>query len=398
MRLLFILIQTLLLSGMQPKTPMYWEDFTAARRDRILEQADPLISDYYAGRFIASDDERTENLLDLLTSQQKDKDFKALYFSVFNRILMSSDGALAEMLGPYAIKMVCEEPEYILTYLRENKTLEEEYAHSIGTEILLSQGLSADEGTSMKSVKESVLSKTGDKGLVEPFLRRIESFISISLAWEQVPHIKPNSIIAIPDRSKAEYDELYARYDETLDKEVEQILDNDALYQKIYSPGANSWWWYDGSCSLSVKASSCLLPSGKSSYQAENAFDTNHDTAWVEGVEGQGVGEFLEYEFSGDCPRITTVRIMNGYVKNHTAWRENSRVRKLKMYYQGKPYAILELQDSRSLQSFDVGKLGPHDEKAPNWTLRFEILEVYEGEKYEDTVISELYFDGIDVH
>ena len=187
-------------------------------------------------------------------------------------------------------------------------------------------------------------------------------------------------------------------YDETLDKEVEQILDNDALYQKIYSPGANSWWWYDGSCSLSVKASSCLLPSGKSSYQAENAFDTNHDTAWVEGVEGQGVGEFLEYEFSGDCPRITTVRIMNGYVKNHTAWRENSRVRKLKMYYQGKPYAILELQDSRSLQSFDVGKLGPHDEKAPNWTLRFEILEVYEGEKYEDTVISELYFDGIDVH
>ena len=34
----------------------------------------------------------------------------------------------------------------------------------------------------------------------------------------------------------------------------------------------------------------------------------------------------------------------------------------------------------------------------PNWTLRFEILEVYEGDKYDDTVISELFFDGIDVH
>lgn len=226
----------------------------------------------------------------------------------------------------------------------------------------------------------------------------ILSLVSLSSTWGQVPHIKPKSIIAIPDRSKAEYDKLYARFDETLDKEVERILKNDAFYQDIYSPGANSWWWYANTGFPSVRASSSLSSSGKYSYQAVNAFDANHDTAWVEGVEGQGIGEYLEYEFAGDCPRITTVKIMNGYVKNDRAWQENSRVKKLKMYYQGKPYAILDLEDSRSLQSFDVGKLGPHDEKAPNWTLRFEILEVYEGDKYDDTVISELFFDGIDVH
>ena len=178
MKLLCILIQALLLSGIQPVAPIYWEDLTAEKRASILEQVNPLITDYYAGRFTASDDEKTENLLDLLTSQQKDKDFKALYFSVFNRILMSSDGALAEMLGPYTIKIVCEEPEYILTYLRENKMLEEEYIHSVGTEIFLSQGLSTDERTSLESLKRRILSKTNDKGLVEPFLRRIESFIS----------------------------------------------------------------------------------------------------------------------------------------------------------------------------------------------------------------------------
>lgn len=33
-----------------------------------------------------------------------------------------------------------------------------------------------------------------------------------------------------------------------------------------------------------------------------------------------------------------------------------------------------------------------------DWTLKFEILEVYEGSKYSDTVISEIYFNGIDVH
>ena len=226
----------------------------------------------------------------------------------------------------------------------------------------------------------------------------ILSIVTNTSIWGQVPHIKPDSIIAIPDRSKAEYDTLYARFDETLDKEVELILENDVFYQEIYSPGANSWWWYSNPDFLSVKASSCLLPSGKYSYQAGNAFDADHDTAWVEGVEGQGIGEYLEYEFAGGCPRITTVKIMNGYVKNDTAWRENSRVKKLKMYYQGNPFAILDLQDSRSLQCFDVGELGPHDENAPNWTLRFEILEVYEGDKYDDTVISELFFDGIDIH
>ncbi len=379
---------------MQPKTPMYWEDFTAARRDRILEQADPLISDYYAGRFIASDDERTENLLDLLTSQQKDKDFRALYFSVFNRILMSSDGALAEMLGPYAIKMVCEEPEYILTYLRENKTLEEEYAHSIGTEILLSQGLSADEGTSMKSVKESVLSKTGDKGLVEPFLRRIESFISISLAWEQVPHIKPDSTATLTYKSKAQFEALYDRVDSG-DESALQVLEHDVLYQELYSPACS---WYCGGEILSVKASSHLAPIGNMTYEAGNAHDFDHERVWAEGVDGLGIGEYLEYEFPGNCPRITTVKIMNGYVKNETVWKDNARVKQLKMYYQGKPYAILDLEDTRNLQYFNVGVLGPYDADAPNWKLRFEILEVYEGEKYEDTVISELYFDGIDVH
>ena len=99
------------------------------------------------------------------------------------------------------------------------------------------------------------------------------------------------------------------------------------------------------------------------------------------------------------------MKILNGHVKSERAWRGNSRVKKLRMYYNGKPYAILHLQDSRTLQCFDVGTLGYHDETKPDWTLRFEILEVYPGGKSagrsegsDDTVIAELYFDGIDVH
>ena len=52
------------------------------------------------------------------------------------------------------------------------------------------------------------------------------------------------------------------------------------------------------------------------------------------------------------------------------------------------------------IQFFEIGTVGygPRTTNKDPWTLKFEILDVYPGEKYDDTVISELYFDGIDVH
>jgi hypothetical protein len=61
----------------------------------------------------------------------------------------------------------------------------------------------------------------------------------------------------------------------------------------------------------------------------------------------------------------------------------------------GKPYAFLALKDVKSEQSFKIGEL---QNKTGPLTLRFEIAEVYKGTKYEDTVLSELYFDGTGVH
>ena len=64
------------------------------------------------------------------------------------------------------------------------------------------------------------------------------------------------------------------------------------------------------------------------------------------------------------------------------------------------PLAILQLEDSRSLQWFNIGLAGygPNGKESDKWTLKFEILEIYPGDKYQDTEISDIYFDGIDVH
>lgn len=163
--------------------------------------------------------------------------------------------------------------------------------------------------------------------------------------------------------------------------------------------------WYCGGGPDSVYASSSLKPMSGISYKAENAHDLSYKTAWVEGAPGPGIGEYLVYRFSAQAPRITKIIVVNGYVKSEKAWRENARVKKLKMYLNNKPFAILDLEDNRNEQIFQFDPIGNSDRDdwealaaKPAWTLKFEILEVYKGEKFEETAISEIYFDGIDVH
>lgn len=163
--------------------------------------------------------------------------------------------------------------------------------------------------------------------------------------------------------------------------------------------------WYCAGGPNKVTASSELNSQGKNTYAAKNAHDLNYKNAWVEGVPGYGIGEYLLYSFSAQSPRVNQIIVVNGYVKSESAWKNNSRVKKLKVYKNDKPIAILHLEDKRASQYFDLEPLGYNDrenydelENKPDWTIKFEILEVYKGDKYDDVVLSEIYFDGLDVH
>lgn len=151
-----------------------------------------------------------------------------------------------------------------------------------------------------------------------------------------------------------------------------------------------------------LSASSVLARQMGRSYQAKNAHDLSYRTAWIEGVAGDGVGESLVYHFPPQNPRITKITVVNGYVRTEKTWRENSRVKRLLMYLDERPFAMLNLVDSREEQSFSFQPIGHQDRNdltsKPWWNLRFEIREVYHGEMYDDTAITEIYFDGIDVH
>ena len=80
-------------------------------------------------------------------------------------------------------------------------------------------------------------------------------------------------------------------------------------------------------------------------------------------------------------------------MKSASSWQENNRVKKLEFYVNGQIRGIFNLQDSRTDQVFEVGQL-EHSSDGSDLILKFEILEVYKGNKFDDTAITEIYFDG----
>jgi hypothetical protein len=153
--------------------------------------------------------------------------------------------------------------------------------------------------------------------------------------------------------------------------------------------------WYCGGGPDSIMASSELKPNGKLDYKPDNSHDFSLRTAWVEGASGNGIGQSLTYRFQKLSPPVTEVLIYNGYMKSEQAWKDNARVKELKLYVNNKPYAIFNLKDTTALQVF---KIGSHQGKNGDLYLKFEIVDVYKGDKYDDVAISEIEFNGTGVH
>jgi len=242
----------------------------------------------------------------------------------------------------------------------------------------------------------------------------------ILYSQNKIPVLKPRitSLGKNIDESIKAWEKLYVIYDKIYNEDMskriklEDLPDTDKKYiesmQKHYGEGiedAEAPWnsqpvgcsWYCGA-SYETRASSELPPSGKNKYSANSIEDDDIRTAWVEGSPGHGVGEYIEFIFENQAARANSCMIANGYSKNETTWRNNSRVKSFNMYENDELIAILELKDIRDFQSFDfprpIGRRA--DGKASR--LKFVITGVYKGDKYEDTAISEFIFDGLDVH
>lgn len=161
-------------------------------------------------------------------------------------------------------------------------------------------------------------------------------------------------------------------------------------------------------------------------YCPERVLDGNPNTAWIEDEEryngeyeemeekydGKGIGEWIKiYKYTNakldymkfkdryrtdakigymESFRLSGIKIINGYAKNKEEYSANSRVKKAEIILSDGTSYIFNLKDNNlGFQTLDFG------EEIETRQVVIKILDIYEGNKYNDTCISEVEFIGV---
>ncbi|MEY4573179.1 MAG: hypothetical protein RLZ10_2463 [Bacteroidota bacterium] len=179
---------------------------------------------------------------------------------------------------------------------------------------------------------------------------------------------------------------IYAEGGEGTNYDWEKVRRIESVELRESGLAQEGYLYYYNDCAQYIEtysASSTLSAMGSKSYDIKNLTDVNPTTAWVEGSEGFGVGDWFEIK-SKDLNII-----FNGYQASPTVWRNNARVKKLKVYKDNHPLCYLILKDEMGRQYFELpGK--ETMEYEVDHVFRFEIVDAYPGAKWQDVAISEI--------
>lgn len=132
-----------------------------------------------------------------------------------------------------------------------------------------------------------------------------------------------------------------------------------------------------------VTASSELLGDSVS-HKPSFAVDGSKDTSWVEGVSGDGIGEWVMLSSSGN-QSVSGIKIINGYSKSSDLYGKNNRVASVTLEFSDGSSLSFNLKDGNmDFQTLDFGKT------ITTSYIKVKITGVYKGSKYQDTCISEI--------
>lgn len=163
-----------------------------------------------------------------------------------------------------------------------------------------------------------------------------------------------------------------------------------------------------------LTASSTLASDEPGKYAVENLVDRNLSTAWVEGMDGLGEGQWVQLDF-GEETVLHGLRIADGYWKDWEIYRENARPTALLLEFsdgtrQEVRLGSFERSDSLGGSPVGVASENPVTQSGPDqWesvkttvgfisfgreittrSVRITILETEAGTSFADTCISEI--------
>ena len=133
--------------------------------------------------------------------------------------------------------------------------------------------------------------------------------------------------------------------------------------------------------SITVSASST-----RNTYYPDYLIDQNLRTAWDEGVDGPGIGEWIRCDFDREVS-LNSIRIYPGYFKSSAIWAKNNRI----------AAATLSFSDGSSVHANFPDLMQPQDVSTGGIRtslVKLVIENVYSGANDNlDTPISEMKFD-----
>ncbi|QTQ10856.1 hypothetical protein HRI96_00795 [Treponema parvum] len=116
---------------------------------------------------------------------------------------------------------------------------------------------------------------------------------------------------------------------------------------------------------------------------------------WVEGVKGPGIGEWIEVVINGIEPWGTCyLQILNGYVdvrKPHL-FKQNNRIKEATLFCKPSRSDEKPFEMKIKFEDFVYVKNIVFDKSCRKIKIRID--SVYEGSKYDDTVITSIYTPG----
>jgi len=135
---------------------------------------------------------------------------------------------------------------------------------------------------------------------------------------------------------------------------------------------------------ITASASSTRLAVQANTYYESNAIDGKRSTAWIEGVDGPGIGEWIRFDFDREI-NLHRILIQPGYFKSDYFWAQNNRLATVTAQFSDGSSRELSFPDRMESQKIDVGAI------RTKW-VRLTIKSVYYGTD-PDTALSEIAFE-----
>lgn len=153
------------------------------------------------------------------------------------------------------------------------------------------------------------------------------------------------------------------------------------LFVLVAAAGRAEW-------ALRVTASSFLDGHNGTSYPPENLIDGDASTPWIEGLKGEGVGDWIEVAFPEQV-EVARLGLRNGCQYDAKAFIRNNRVRTARLVFSDRSEQAVELKDAPDLQYIYV-------KPTATTSVRLVIESVHWGyllRNREHTCLSELSID-----